>query len=66
MLEELITVNRLAALLGVTPRHVRRLISEQRLPVLRVGRRRIRLPLGESLRRLGWPGRTVVNSGAGR
>jgi excisionase family DNA binding protein len=37
-LPNLLTIDQLAAHLGVTPRHVRRLISERRLPFLKVGR----------------------------
>ncbi len=37
-LPNLLTIDQLAVHLGVTPRHVRRLISERRLPFLKVGR----------------------------
>ena len=37
-LPELMTMDQLAARLGVTRRHVRRLVDERRVPFLRVGR----------------------------
>ena len=37
-LPELMTMDQLAERLGVTRRHVRRLVDERRVPVLRVGR----------------------------
>ncbi len=35
---KLLTMNELAERLGVTPRHVRRLVADRRVPFLRVGR----------------------------
>jgi excisionase family DNA binding protein len=37
-LPRLLSIDQLADHLGVTPRHVRRLIAERRVPFLRVGR----------------------------
>ena len=37
-LPRLLTIDQLAEHLGVTPRHVRRLIAERRVPFLKVGR----------------------------
>jgi excisionase family DNA binding protein len=37
-LPQLLTMDQLAEHLGVTPRHVRRLVDERRVPFLRVGR----------------------------
>jgi excisionase family DNA binding protein len=37
-LPQLLTMDQLAERLGVTPRHVRRLVDERRVPFLRVGR----------------------------
>lgn len=37
-LPQLLTMDQLAENLGVTPRHVRRLVDERRVPFLRVGR----------------------------
>ena len=37
-LPELMTIDQLAERLGVTHRHVRRLVDERRVPFLRVGR----------------------------
>jgi excisionase family DNA binding protein len=37
-LPQLLTIEQLAAHLGVTPRHIRRLIAERRIPHLKVGR----------------------------
>lgn len=37
-LPRLLTIDQLADHLGVTPRHVRRLIAERRVPFLKVGR----------------------------
>jgi excisionase family DNA binding protein len=37
-LPKLFDITRLADHLGVTPRHVRRLIAERRIPYLKVGR----------------------------
>jgi excisionase family DNA binding protein len=35
---KLLTMDELAERLGVTPRHIRRLVAERRVPFLRVGR----------------------------
>jgi len=35
---KLLTIDELAERLGVTPRHIRRLVAERRVPFLRVGR----------------------------
>lgn len=35
---QLLTMNELAQLLGVTNRHVRRLVAERRVPFLKIGR----------------------------
>jgi excisionase family DNA binding protein len=37
-LPQLLTINQLADRLGGTPRHVRRLVAERRVPYLKVGR----------------------------
>ncbi len=37
-LPQLLTINQLADRLGSTPRHVRRLVAERRVPYLKVGR----------------------------
>lgn len=37
-LPQLLTINQLADHLGSTPRHVRRLVAERRVPYLKVGR----------------------------
>ncbi len=37
-LPELMTIDQLAERLGVTQRHIRRLVDERRVPFLRVGR----------------------------
>ena len=37
-LPQLLTIDQLAERLGVTRRHVRRLVAERRLPYLKVGR----------------------------
>ena len=37
-LPQLLTIDQLAEHLGVTPRHVRRLVAERRVPSVRVGR----------------------------
>ena len=38
MLPTLIDIPRLAGLLGTSPRHIRRLIADHRIPYLKVGR----------------------------
>ncbi len=38
VLPKLLTMDELAERLGVTPRHVRRLVAEKRVPYLKVGR----------------------------
>ena len=38
VLPQLLTMEQLAERLGVTPRHVRRLVAERRVPFVRVGR----------------------------
>ena len=38
VLPQLLTIDQLAQRLGVTRRHVRRLVDERRVPFLRVGR----------------------------
>jgi excisionase family DNA binding protein len=48
----IVTVSEFCRLFQLSERHVRDLIARQEIPVLRVGRRLVRINLDEAMRRL--------------